>query len=713
MYVRAHTLTLTTETKRAQVEVVEALDGFAKADCGAAEQRPSLPCFAVKNLFCWLLFLFFLPCCLPACLAPFLLFLVFVRLLLLLLLCACVCVCVFWACFVSSWVEETKKARKHKASSTAMEKKHGFGKRRRAVINRNSKPKPIARQQDAPSKMGVALRSAGRALLKRASAIAEEAKNEEDGGGPANNGVPDIASVAEKALKLLSKHQTDADVWRDHTSKVYDGHEGRDQYWTMFRTGRRMEYGKRAHKPRDSADLDAMLNGEDMEDNNAEDAPLSPRSAYLKKMEEFNLRPERIQFDKEKTELAIHSYGLGDKRIEALAMSLSHFPYELVNLSNNRMTATGLEHVVRNLSDGCFSLDVSQNNLGADGAQHVVSYILQPGPLCVQHELMTLNLASCKLGNAGAEALGEGLSSANKFLKRLTVSNNDIEEEACMKLVMGLMNCEVLEELDISWNNIDLAAAALIRQLKTLQWLDLSSNSLGSQSAQDQTAGFLASEQASDGSGGSLAMITRIGNAILENETLIHLSLSNNQFDMQQLQVLSKLLEGNHTLIGLHLSHANARVDAHGFLRVTGGGGVPDDNDGENADNGADQEASILGTDGSAHGSHTSASVHGTREAGDKLRPSEWLKMAPMRERREAFKYKSCWICGGYSEKRFKVVIQKNAEGNLSKRAINNGVYVPESVLLQMLKSVPRVGVRVHQHGMAVLKCRCKRQSCC
>ena len=86
-----------------------------------------------------------------------------------------------------------------------------------------------------------------------------------------------------------------------------------------------------------------------------------------------------------------------------------------------------------------------------------------------------------------------------------------------------------------------------------------------------QDSSFLAAEQAADGTGGALAMANRIGGAIAENTTLLHLDLSNNNFGARQLAALASLMQQNHSLIGLHLSHPHAYVDAHGFVRIVGG----------------------------------------------------------------------------------------------------------------------------------------------
>ena len=123
--------------------------------------------------------------------------------------------------------------------TTTRRKKGGFGGRgrRRAVINRNSKPKPITRKPRGAS----LLRQTGLALAKR-----NISNNNDDGDdGTGGGATRDIVALAEEALQSLTRQNDEAVVWRDSASKVYDGDEGRDQYWTMFRTGRRMGYGKR------------------------------------------------------------------------------------------------------------------------------------------------------------------------------------------------------------------------------------------------------------------------------------------------------------------------------------------------------------------------------------------------------------------------------------------------------------------------------------
>lgn len=54
--------------------------------------------------------------------------------------------------------------------------------------------------------------------------------------------------------------------------------------------------------------------------------------------------------------------------------------------------------------------------------------------------------------------------------------------------------------------------------------------------------------------------------ALLENNGLLHLDLSHNQFTTEELEKISEGLLDNHSLLGLHLSGNRAVTDAKGFV---------------------------------------------------------------------------------------------------------------------------------------------------
>ena len=52
----------------------------------------------------------------------------------------------------------------------------------------------------------------------------------------------------------------------------------------------------------------------------------------------------------------------------------------------------------------------------------------------------------------------------------------------------------------------------------------------------------------------------------LENKSLLHLDISNNDFLTHEIQVMSKGLMENHTILGLHMEGNEGATDAYGFI---------------------------------------------------------------------------------------------------------------------------------------------------
>ena len=232
----------------------------------------------------------------------------------------------------------------------------GFGTKRRLKITRHSKPKPIDRNNatDANARVPAILRRTRDNQERLAKSFANTSDNvhahahaharaQSNNSNRRSTGASGMAAnLRRTARAVLSRRKEKyANVWLDNnTSKVYNGEEGKNQYWSMFQTGRRTGHkyvqrvasansgagGKRklgasvlkrikslnlggitaannnANATANSGDGSGNANGDE---NNDEAETLSPRSAYMAKMEQFNLRPERVQFDKEKTSLLI------------------------------------------------------------------------------------------------------------------------------------------------------------------------------------------------------------------------------------------------------------------------------------------------------------------------------------------------------------------------------------------------------------------------
>ena len=56
--------------------------------------------------------------------------------------------------------------------------------------------------------------------------------------------------------------------------------------------------------------------------------------------------------------------------------------------------------------------------------------------------------------------------------------------------------------------------------------------------------------------------------AFKDNRTLVHLDLSHNYFDSQELEVVSQGLDKNHTILGIHFGGNEGDIDALGFLKT-------------------------------------------------------------------------------------------------------------------------------------------------
>ena len=139
------------------------------------------------------------------------------------------------------------------------------------------------------------------------------------------------------------------------------------------------------------------------------------------------------------------------------------------------------------------------------------------------NKIRILNLGKNMLSDNAGEALGKMLE-MNTSLRELYLRWNNIKGKGGIAILDGLKNNDNLKVLDFSWNSLGLH---------------------GSPFAQ------------------------AFSDYIAQNETLIHLDLSNNSFGKEQSVIISQGLEQNHTLYGFHFSGNFGYVDSKGFLVVS------------------------------------------------------------------------------------------------------------------------------------------------
>ncbi|EGR32874.1 leucine rich repeat protein [Ichthyophthirius multifiliis] len=210
-----------------------------------------------------------------------------------------------------------------------------------------------------------------------------------------------------------------------------------------------------------------------------------------------------------------------------------------------------------------------------------------------------------KLLDNSVQYLLEGLLS-NRSFKKLNLSKNFLTCKICPLLRQVLEQC-YLQELYLYWNQISGKGGIEIfeglKENQNLHVLDISSNNLG------KTEGNLQS-----------SCIQSITQFFIQNKKMIHLDLSNNQFDFQQSLEIAKALEKNNTIYGFHFQGNIGYVDSRGFLIVN-----------------ELQEKEIAQL-------HTQVRINGCKSI------ENFIKL---RETREKDLQNCCWICEGWQEMEF------------------------------------------------------------
>ena len=199
--------------------------------------------------------------------------------------------------------------------------------------------------------------------------------------------------------------------------------------------------------------------------------------------------------------LDLSNNGLIGKTIENFTRVLVGSKLRDLNLSGNKLGATGCEPVSRLLSGGydgfcpLLSLDLSRNEITQPGAARLFSALsrnstlksltLENNPLgpysnvdlhsfLVENRALThLNLSYCDLRSEGVAVIGEGLVK-NHALQWLNLSWNSLEDAGAMAVATGVGRNDTLKTIDLSSNRIrDVGGNALCECLKTNRMLEV------------------------------------------------------------------------------------------------------------------------------------------------------------------------------------------------------------------------------------------------
>jgi hypothetical protein len=242
---------------------------------------------------------------------------------------------------------------------------------------------------------------------------------------------------------------------------------------------------------------------------------------------------------------------LGDQYCYLLIKSIGN-NIKHVLLANNRLTDNGIQKLLTCLSENnsllLESIDLSDNNIRKKGGILLSNYIKN------SNTLQKLILRKLSLKDINLEILCNGLFIKTKasHLISLDVSDNELSDSSICYL-SSYLHDSLLKYLNLSWNQIQykgvIALFNSLKQNQSLTTLDLSWNSIGSPSV-DKNRLVAAS----------------LKNMLIDNVTLIHLNLTNNQLNSFDFPIISEGLNKNKTLLGLHIDSNVGIIDSYGYL---------------------------------------------------------------------------------------------------------------------------------------------------
>ena len=168
------------------------------------------------------------------------------------------------------------------------------------------------------------------------------------------------------------------------------------------------------------------------------------------------------------TKLNISHNEIDEQAVDDIAKFLSQiFKLEELDLSCNNLQVTEVATLlseVQNISS-CTKLNVSHNNINDKAAHNIATFLSH------NTQFRELDLSHCDLQTIDAITVSKGMISLI-HLTKLNVSNNNISGEAAGDLAVVLSQNVLLEELDLSYNNLGaFGSLHIFRKMKKLSTL--------------------------------------------------------------------------------------------------------------------------------------------------------------------------------------------------------------------------------------------------
>ena len=214
-------------------------------------------------------------------------------------------------------------------------------------------------------------------------------------------------------------------------------------------------------------------------------------------------------------------------------------------MSGNRISDKGAETLLSQISKNARLIDLSSNNVGRLGVDHICSSVVSR-----ECKIETLNLEDNKIGDKISLKLFEALQN-NSTLKKLNMSKNYLSDSIADAIRILVQKNYALQELYLHWNLFKNQGGIKIfkgiLENENLMVLDFSWNSIGT---------------------GDPSVVPDILEVFKTNERLIHLDLSNNNFSREESKQIADGLANNHTIYGFHFVGNYGHVDSRGFLEI-------------------------------------------------------------------------------------------------------------------------------------------------
>ena len=266
---------------------------------------------------------------------------------------------------------------------------------------------------------------------------------------------------------------------------------------------------------------------------------------------------------------------MGDKYGLAISKSVGNLKHRKVNLKNNRLKARGVSVIIDNLTEKSQKLNLSNNRIG-DGITSLARSLEE------RPSLIHLNLEGNLLGDTRVDKLLSAVLNGNQGLKMLNLRKNQISDKSKTKLI-ELGESDRLHELYLGWNSLTFRTGGplfqVLKDSENLRVLDLGSNFLGRHSKDIKKMVKFEAVKDKKGKQGkkrveSLLVSSKLEvleSFLAENKSLLHLDLSNNEFDLEDSIKIKESLDKNHTIYGFHFQGNYGFCDILGHLKMEEG----------------------------------------------------------------------------------------------------------------------------------------------